>query len=94
MPFWLGDRGPIPCPLVSSRWKFDGDYNPVLFSSRPSAMGTLGFYSWFWRDLGSDTPSLCSSRSSIDGDLYPAHDSSRLVRDGDSRIRFLVTPSC
>ena len=61
---------------------------PSSFSSRSSAMGTLGFYVGFKRDLGSDTPSLCSSRSSIDGDLNPAHDLSRLVRDGDSRIRF------
>ena len=52
MPFWLGDRGPIPCPLDSSRWKYDGDYNPVLiFFSFFSDRDSWFFYVGFKRDL-------------------------------------------
>lgn len=88
MPILLGDRGPIPCPLVSSRWKYDGDCDPVLIFFSFFSDGDSWFYVGFKRDLGSDTPSLCSSRSLIDRDFYPVHDSFRLDRWGLSNSLF------
>lgn len=71
-----------------------GTITPSSFSSRSSAMGTLGFYVGFKGDLGFDTPSLCSSRSSIDGDCTLPTIRFDWFAMGTLEFIFLVTPSC